>query len=199
MRSGLFSYFSTLCLRVSVVNELPFFWDKDMAQQEQKITGSTIPENFFNVAGAYPLNTLFHYVRGVWETITYKAFAEEVSATASSLIRMGLEKGDRAAIIAENRPGWCAAYLSVLTAGGIAVPIDSQLGPEEIQNLLSDSGAKIVFHSRMTEAAVKTRPGGCRHCISQWNSLTLIERNYVPPPQLRQVDFPRHPLERSRR
>ena len=71
-------------------------------------------------------------------------------------MRMGLEKGDRAAIIAENSPGWCSAYLSILTAGGIAVPIDSQLGPEEIQNLLYDSGAKIIFHSRMTEAAVKT-------------------------------------------
>jgi len=130
-----------------------------LRQQEQKITGNTIPENFFNVAGAYPQNTLFHCFREGWETITYKAFAGEVSATASSLMRMGLEKGDRAAIIAENRPGWCSAYLSVLTAGGIAVPIDSQLGPEEIQNLLYDSGAKIVFHSRMTEVAVKTAAG----------------------------------------
>lgn len=127
-----------------------------MSQQEQKITGSTIPEKFFNVAGAYPHNTLFHSFRDGWETITYKAFAEEVSVTASSLMRMGLKKGDRAAIIGENSPGWCSAYLSILTAGGVAVPMDPQLGPEEIQNLLYDSGSKIIFRSKMTKAAVKT-------------------------------------------
>lgn len=127
-----------------------------MLHQEQKITGSTIPEKFLSVAGAYPHNTLFHSFRGGWETITYKAFADEVSVTASYLVRMGLKKGDRAAIIGENSPGWCSAYLSILTAGGVAVPMDSQLGAGGIQNLLYNSGSKIIFHSRMTEAAVKT-------------------------------------------
>jgi long-chain acyl-CoA synthetase len=130
--------------------------NKDMTKQDQKITGSTIPEKFFSVAGSYPHNTIFHYFRDRWEAVTYKAFAEEVSVTAYYLIRMGLKKGDRAAIIAENSPGWCSAYLSILTAGGVAVPMDSQLGPGEIQNLLFDSGSKIIFHSRITEAAVKT-------------------------------------------
>ena len=120
------------------------------------MTDRTIPEKFFNVAAAYPQNTLFHYFRDGWESITYAAFAKEVSAIASCLMRTGLKKGDRAAIIAENSPGWCASYLSILTAGGIAVPIDPQLGPAEIQNLLHNSGAKIIFHSRMTEAAVKS-------------------------------------------
>ncbi len=119
------------------------------------MTNSTIPEKFFNVSAVYPQNTLFHYHRDGWKNITYEAFAKEVSAIASCLGRAGLGKGDRAAIIAENSPGWCAAYLSILTAGGIAVPLDPQLGPAEIQNLLYDSGAKIIFHSRMTEAAVK--------------------------------------------
>lgn len=119
------------------------------------MTDRTIPENFFNVAAVYPQNTLFHYFRDGWERITYGAFAKDISAVASCLMRTGLEKGDRAAIIAENSPGWCSAYLSILTAGGIAVPLDLQLGPAEIQNLLHDSGAKIIFHSRMTEAAVK--------------------------------------------
>lgn len=120
------------------------------------MTDRTIQEIFFSVAERYPNNTVFHHFTDNWETITYTAFAEIVSATASYLIRQGLRKGDRVAIIGENRPGWCSAYLSVLTAGGIVVPMDPQLGPEEIQNLLFDSGTSFVFHSRMTEAAVKT-------------------------------------------
>jgi len=119
------------------------------------MTDRTIPEKFLDVAAVYPHNTLFHYFRNGWQRTTYEAFAKEVSSLASCLMRTGLEKGDHAAIIAENSPGWCASYLSILTAGGIAVPVDPQLGPAEIQNLLHDSGAKIIFHSHMTEAAVK--------------------------------------------
>jgi long-chain acyl-CoA synthetase len=133
--------------------------NKDMTKQNRKITGSTIPEKFFSVAAAYPRNALFHSFREGWKTVTYDAFAEEVSVTAAYLMRMGLNKGERAAIVAENSPGWCSAYLSILTAGGVAVPMDSQLGAGEIQNLLYDSGSKIVFHSRATEAAVKTAAG----------------------------------------
>ncbi len=137
-----------------------------MKQRGHKITGKTIQGEFFNIVRAYPYNTLFHYFRDGWQTISYKAFAEEVSAAASYLMRMGLEKGDRVAIIAENSPQWCSAYLSILTAGGIAAPMDAQLGPAEIQNLLYDSEAKIVFCSRMTEAAVTTsveRLSGLNH------------------------------------
>ncbi len=119
------------------------------------MTEKTIPENFFAVAGVYPQNIIFHYFRDGWKTLSYRKFAEEVSALSSSLMRAGLKKGDRVAIISENRPEWCSAYLSVLSAGGISVPMDPQLGAGEIQNLLSDAGATVLFHSRITEAAVK--------------------------------------------
>lgn len=136
------------------------------------MTGKTIPEKFLSVVAVYPDNTLFHYFRDGWETITYKAFSEKVSAIAVYLLSIGLEKGDGVAIIAENRPEWCSTYLSVLTAGGIAVPLDSQLGPEEIQNLLYDSGTKIVFHSQMTEAALHRAAGklaGLGHSLKALN------------------------------
>ena len=70
--------------------------------------------------------------------------------SASYLQNIGLQKGDRAAIISENRHEWCSAYLAIIMAGGVAVPMDAQLGPDEIKNLLSNSGSKIVFHSQKT-------------------------------------------------
>lgn len=118
------------------------------------MTGKTIPEYFFAVAGEYPQRTLFHYYRDGWQTRSYEAFSAEVSAIALSLMRDGLKQGDRAAIISENRPEWCAAYLAILTAGGIAVPMDPQLGAGEIRNLLADAGAQFLFYSQTTEAAV---------------------------------------------
>ncbi len=99
---------------------------------------------------AEPANILFHYFGNGWETLSYGEFSRQVKSLASYLIESGLRPGDRAAIISENRPEWCAAYLSVVMAGGIAVPIDAQLGPEEIGNLLLDSESRAVFHSGKT-------------------------------------------------
>jgi len=64
------------------------------------------------------------------------------------LIRIGIQKGDRVAVVSENRPEWCLAYFAISLSGGIAIPIDAQLGADEIKNLLADSEAKAVFHSK---------------------------------------------------
>jgi len=116
----------------------------------------TVIEKFLAAVARYPDNTLFSYFDGEWKDITYKEFAEAVSATSAYLIRSGIAKGDRVAIISENRPEWCSAYLAIITAGGIAVPIDSQLGPEETGNLLADSGAGAVFYSTKTAPHIET-------------------------------------------
>ena len=61
-------------------------------------------------------------------------------------------KGDRIAIVSENRPEWCASYIAAVGCGGVAVPIDIQLGSDEIRNLLIDSGTKTAFCSNKTES-----------------------------------------------
>ncbi len=61
-------------------------------------------------------------------------------------------KGDRIAIVSENRPEWCASYIASVGCGVIAVPIDIQLGSDEIRNLLMDSETKIAFCSNKTES-----------------------------------------------
>jgi long-chain acyl-CoA synthetase len=133
------------------------------ADQEFSITG-----RFLDSAAAHPENILFHYFGNGWETLSCEEFSRRVKCLASCLTKSGLGAGDRAAIISENRPDWCAAYLSVVMAGGIAVPIDAQLGPEEIGNLLRDSESKAVFHSRKTgpqvlaaQKKLSAAPGVC--------------------------------------
>jgi long-chain acyl-CoA synthetase len=134
-------------------------------------TSYTITAHFYKVAEKYPQNIIFNYFRDGWKSITYQSFRKKVTAAALSLIGEGLKRGDRVAIIAENRPEWCSVYLAILTAGGIAVPVDSQLGAAEIENLLYDSGTGIVFYSRATEAAVLS----CAENLSKKETaLTLI-------------------------
>ncbi|MBI5639621.1 MAG: AMP-binding protein [Nitrospirae bacterium] len=109
-----------------------------------------ITEAFLRAARLYPGNTAFHYFDAAWKTLTYETFSAQVASSASFLMNSGITSGDRAAIISENRPQWCIAYLAVITAGAVAVPVDAQLGPAEIKNLLEDSGAKMIFYSQKT-------------------------------------------------
>ena len=80
----------------------------------------------------------------------YRELADRVTNLASHLITSGGKKNNRIAVISENRPEWSVAYLAILSSGGIAVPLDAQLGPEEVRTLLLDAGAGIVLHSNRT-------------------------------------------------
>ncbi len=112
--------------------------------------GLNITDAFLQAARLYPSNIAFYWFDSGWKTLSYSDFARQVRAGAALLLRLGLVRGERVAIVSENRHEWCTSYLSVIMAGGIAVPVDAQLGPAEIGNLLSDSGARIVFHSSKT-------------------------------------------------
>jgi len=110
----------------------------------------TIIDLFRKAALTYPDNVAFHYYVEGWQTVTYRELAGRVTNLASHLISSGVKKNDRLAVISENRPEWSAAYLAILSSGGIAVPLDVQLGPEEVKTLLLDAETEIVLHSNKT-------------------------------------------------
>ncbi len=115
----------------------------------------TIQSTFLKTAERYRDKTAFNYFDQTWKTVTYSEFLADSKGIASYLIKTGINKADCVAIISENRPEWCISYMGVIMAGAIAVPIDSQLNPEGIRNLLIDSEAKVVFCSSKTEQNVK--------------------------------------------
>lgn len=111
----------------------------------------TIPSAFVSVAEKRRDRVALRYFDGVaWRAMRYgelRAFAERI---ARLLTGEGFARGDRAALVAENRPEWHASYLAIEMLGGTAVPIDMQSGAEEVENLIGDSAAKVVFHSSKT-------------------------------------------------
>jgi len=96
----------------------------------------------------------FRYFEISWKTVTYGEFLSLSTALSADLAESGVIPGDRIAIVSENRPEWCAAYMSILFCRGIAVPVDMQLGPGEIHNILSDAQVKVVFYSSKTGTGV---------------------------------------------
>jgi long-chain acyl-CoA synthetase len=134
----------------------------------------TVPDLFTEKANEFKNNIAFYYFDGDWKSIFYLEFLNATRSIASYLIINGVRKGDRIAIVSENRPEWCEAYLAVSMTGGIAVPIDAQLRAEEIRNLLSDSAARILFHSSNTAESVKKMSDN----ISTNERSTLVRINF---------------------
>ncbi|HUZ17409.1 MAG TPA: AMP-binding protein [Spirochaetia bacterium] len=76
---------------------------------------------------------------------TYGEVHDAVVRVARRLLADGIVPGDRAAVSGKNSPEWAIAYLAVLYAGAVVVPIDYQLKDEEILGLLRLSGSKALF------------------------------------------------------
>jgi long-chain acyl-CoA synthetase len=112
----------------------------------------TVPEDanltdaVFGNAADYPDNVAFdRKVDGAWQPVTSKHFAEEVKAVAAGLIAGGVEAGDRVAIMSSTRYEWTLLDYAIWTAGAVAVPIYETSSAEQVEWILSDSGAVGAF------------------------------------------------------
>jgi long-chain acyl-CoA synthetase len=76
---------------------------------------------------------------------SYAELADHVRRLASGLSETGIEHGDHVALLAANRPEWLVACLAVIGTGGVIVPLDVQLGDEELSYALDDSGVEFIF------------------------------------------------------
>ena len=82
---------------------------------------------------------------GTWNNMTYGALWELSDRIAAGMIKSGFKPGDHAALLAPSSPQWVSAYLGILKAGGVAVPIDKELKSAELRHILSDCDASMVF------------------------------------------------------
>lgn len=112
---------------------------------------------------------LAHKLSGLFRPISYAELAEEVRVVASALTRMGIGKGDRVAILAENGVDWARVDLATLAIGAATVPIYTTLPPNQVAYMLRDSGAKAVFVGNLAQhakvAAVQEGLDSLRHVV----------------------------------
>ena len=87
---------------------------------------------------------LSHKVDKEYQDISYAALAEQIKHFCLGLIQLGLQKGDRVALLSENRPEWAITDLAILAGGGVTVPMFSTLTSAQVEYIVRDSGAKIL-------------------------------------------------------
>jgi long-chain acyl-CoA synthetase len=79
------------------------------------------------------------------ERLTYRDFKERAHPLAKALQDGGLSAGDRANIIMTNQSKWLISAYAIFFAGGVLVPLDYKLTPEEQWQLLKHSNASVLI------------------------------------------------------
>ena len=82
------------------------------------------------------------------ETLTYQEFGDRCRHLSEQLANFGINSGDRIAILSQNMPNWPVAYFSAVAFGRIAVPMLTELTPNEVGNIITHSEAKAAFVSK---------------------------------------------------
>jgi len=108
-------------------------------------------------------------VNGRWLAVSHRETDERVRAVALGLRELGVQTGDRVAILSENRPEWALADYACLCARTADVPIYPTLPAAQAAYILRDSGAVAVFCSSADQLAkvLEARAGlpALRHIV----------------------------------
>ncbi len=80
-----------------------------------------------------------------WQDVTAGRFRAEVTALARGIIGAGIEPGDRIALMSRTRYEWTLIDYAIWTAGAVTVPVYETSSAEQVEWILSDSGARAVF------------------------------------------------------
>ncbi|GAA5028999.1 AMP-dependent synthetase/ligase [Terrabacter aeriphilus] len=91
---------------------------------------------------------------GGWTHVTWRRFADDVSAVAKGLVAHGVGPGDRIAIMSRTRYEWTLVDFAAWTAGAVVVPIYETSSAEQVQWILSNSDTHVAVVETAAHAAV---------------------------------------------
>lgn len=77
--------------------------------------------------------------------VSYAELEESSNRVANALIKMGIQKGDRVAMIIPNSPEFASIYFGIIKTGGIAVPLDTRYKIAELASLFGNCRPKAVI------------------------------------------------------
>ena len=108
---------------------------------------ATLNDIFFTAVERNLDQVMLHRDSSQWLPVSSREFGRRVFRTAQALHSWGIRKGDRVALLSENRPEWPTADFACLLLGAVTVPLYTTLTAEQIAFLLNDSGCRIIFLS----------------------------------------------------
>jgi len=94
-----------------------------------------------------------------WKPVSSQQMYGRVRAVVALLQSWGIKRGDRVALVSENRWEWAAVDFAVLAIGAVDVPLYQTLTPEQMGFILKDAGCKAIFLSSKQQYAKLTAAG----------------------------------------
>ena len=82
---------------------------------------------------------------GIWNRITWSEYGQMVREAAAGLLAMGLESGDRVAILGDNRPEWLICNLATMSIAGATCGVYSTNAPEQVAYVVGHSESAVLF------------------------------------------------------
>ena len=92
--------------------------------------------------------------------MTRAELMERAGRLARGLREDGLGQGDRVAMLAPNSTDWVVSALGVINAGGVLVPLDTQMPDDDLRHVISDSAPRVIF----TTTALRKRLEDVQDC-----------------------------------
>ncbi|MDN5794005.1 MAG: AMP-binding protein, partial [Brevibacterium aurantiacum] len=118
---------------------------------------STVADIVRRSAGRFGTDVAVEFGDRIW---TYSALDTAVTAVARELMSLGVQQGDRIAAYGKNSDLYLLLYLGCARAGLIHVPVNYQLKNDELDYILDNSGAKLVFaDADLLDAVAATTTG----------------------------------------
>ena len=113
---------------------------------------------------------------GTWQDVTASEFRDEVTVLAKGLIAAGIAVGDRVGLMSRTRYEWTVLDYAVWTAGAVTVPVYETSSADQVEWIMSDSGAKAIF---VETAAHEAIVAGLRDRLSTLEHVWRIEASPV--------------------
>jgi len=107
----------------------------------------TLNDVFFAVVERENAKVMLQRREEVWIPLSSATIYQRVTGAAGALHAWGIGRGDRVAILSENRPEWTIADFASLLLGAVTVPVYATLTAEQTAHILRDSGARVIFVS----------------------------------------------------
>jgi acetyl-CoA synthetase len=114
--------------------------------------------------------------REVW---TYGRLGEATNQLANGLIRMGLQRGDRVAVVLGQRPETVVAHMAIYSVGAIVVPISPLINPELLDAQLRDAEARIAIVDHASSQKLLSISDNCP-LLNQIIGIGFVNEHILP-------------------
>lgn len=114
--------------------------------ETSRVEPHTLVEMFDRIVRAHRKPNLLNYkAAGEWHALSSDEVLRQAEQVALGLYALGVRKGERIAILSENRPEWTITDAGALLCGAIDVPVYTTQTPAQVCYILNDSKAQVLF------------------------------------------------------